>query len=289
MSRISAPGCSPTKSGSTWFREWTTAQRSCEIAAATSHIGTCTRAESILSLQRFDPRRPAVPSKHQTRVNLAKEPGLQTLLSRYAERVIANGFEEASQTPYAYARFSNGVMNDAVTRSVLRDFPDPGDVLAEPSAWRYLNERADHDADESGRPRTRYLYALWQKCPDLRVPFRAFCRSTARDTGIGSPTTPPCQWTAAISPRPGCVRRSTDRREGAGRQRRRLLQDRVGRRRVGSGACRRASRRRHSDTADRLLRVRSEPERRLEPRCRGSRREPPDQPGLRQCRPSRDS
>ena len=126
----------------------------------------------------FDPLQPSVLSKHQTRIDLAREPGLLSLLQGYAERVMANGFDEASKAPYAYSRFSNGVATDMSSRSVLRDarlaghrFPDPGDIFAEPSAWRYLNERADDDAEQSAQPLTRYLYELWRRRPDLRATF----------------------------------------------------------------------------------------------------------------------
>jgi glycosyltransferase involved in cell wall biosynthesis len=126
----------------------------------------------------FDPRTPAVISKHQTRTDLAHEPGLAFLLKRYAERLMANGFEQASTAPYRYARFSNGVPLDTFSRSVLREarlqgrrFPDPGDVFAEPSAWRYLNERFEEDMQPSAVPLTRYLYEVWRKRADLRAVF----------------------------------------------------------------------------------------------------------------------
>ncbi|HYW54199.1 MAG TPA: hypothetical protein VE826_09520, partial [Dongiaceae bacterium] len=126
----------------------------------------------------FDPRRPGVLSKHQTRIALEDEPGLAVLLRRYANRVLANGFVDAAQIPYGFARFSNGVASDAYSRSVLRTarvdghrFPDAGDVFAEPSAWRYLNERADQDEVRGARPITRYLYELWRKRNDLRAAF----------------------------------------------------------------------------------------------------------------------
>ncbi len=126
----------------------------------------------------FDPRTPGVISKHQTRTDLEREPSLAFLLKRYAERVLANGFERASKTPYAYARFNNGVPLDTFSRSVLRAarlqgrrFPDPGDVFAEPSAWRYLNERFEEDTQPSAIPLTRYVYEVWRKRADLRAVF----------------------------------------------------------------------------------------------------------------------
>ncbi|MEA2719950.1 MAG: hypothetical protein QOJ39_1814 [Candidatus Eremiobacteraeota bacterium] len=126
----------------------------------------------------FDARRPRVLSKHQTRIDLEREPGLAFLLERYADRIIANGFDEASKTPYGYAQFNNGVPADTFSRSVLREarlqghrFPDPGDVFAQPSAWRYLNERADLDTSGADQPLTRYLYEVWRKRPDLGAVF----------------------------------------------------------------------------------------------------------------------
>jgi hypothetical protein len=127
----------------------------------------------------FDVRRPAALSKHQTRIDVATEPGLAKLLVAYAKRVMSNGFEVSSTASYGFARFSNGVALDAISRDVLRDarlggvrFPDPGDVAAQPSAWGYLCEPAQEDTAGSVSPRlTRYLYRVWQLRPDLRAAF----------------------------------------------------------------------------------------------------------------------
>jgi glycosyltransferase involved in cell wall biosynthesis len=127
----------------------------------------------------FDVRRPDRLSKYQTRIVLEDEPGLSSLLQAYASRVMANGFAEWSTTPYGFARFNNNVALDMFSRSLLRDarlsglsFPDPGDVYAEPSAWRYLNERTVEDVDSTADPPlTRYLYAVWRLRPDLRGAF----------------------------------------------------------------------------------------------------------------------
>jgi glycosyltransferase involved in cell wall biosynthesis len=127
----------------------------------------------------FDVRSPKRLSKHQTRIVVADDPSLAKLLRAYAERVVANGHAGASETPYGYARFSNGVRLDAVSRGLLREarldgvrFPDPGDVAAQPSAWEFLNRRADEDRDGTGsRPLTRYLYAVWRFRADLRAAF----------------------------------------------------------------------------------------------------------------------
>jgi glycosyltransferase involved in cell wall biosynthesis len=131
----------------------------------------------------FDVLRPDRLSKHQTRFDVESEPGLARLLAAYSERVLANGFREFSQTPYAFARFNNGVLLDSHCRGLLRharlegiSFPDPGDVFAEPSAWQYLNDRADDDSDTGAPvPLTRYLYALWDARPDLRAVFPDVC------------------------------------------------------------------------------------------------------------------
>lgn len=128
----------------------------------------------------FDVRAPRQLSKHhQTRIEVAKEPALATVLQAYARRVTANGFADSSAVPYAFARFSNGVRLDAVSRGLLREarldgvrFPDPGDVAAQPSAWEYLNQHADEDANRAASPPlTRYLYAVWRMRPDLRAAF----------------------------------------------------------------------------------------------------------------------
>jgi glycosyltransferase involved in cell wall biosynthesis len=127
----------------------------------------------------FDVRAPRRLSKHQTRIDVADDPALETLLRAYAERVKANGFVHASTVPYGFARFSNGVRLDRISRALLREarldgvrFPDPGDVAARPSAWEYLNGRADEDTGRAPSPLlTRYLYGVWRLRPDLRAAF----------------------------------------------------------------------------------------------------------------------
>jgi len=127
----------------------------------------------------FDVRAPGRLSKHQTRIDVADEPGLRARLEAYAKRVLANGFAESSKTPYAFARFSNGVPLDQFSRAILRDarlagirFPDPGDVGAQPSAWEYLNRRAPEDVESTASPPlTRYLYGVWNSRWDLRIAF----------------------------------------------------------------------------------------------------------------------
>ena len=127
----------------------------------------------------FDARTPKRLSKHQTRIAVEDEPGIAKLLDSYAKRVKANGFAEASSTPYGYGRFSNGVPLDSYSRSALRAarlsgirFPDPNEAQAQPSAWRFLNGRADEDAGPRvAMPLTRYLYAVWQTRADLKAAF----------------------------------------------------------------------------------------------------------------------
>lgn len=56
----------------------------------------------------FDPARPEVLSKHQDRIRVAPGSALADLLAFYAGKLIANGHEAASATPYAFARFPSG-------------------------------------------------------------------------------------------------------------------------------------------------------------------------------------
>ena len=123
----------------------------------------------------FDVRRPDELSRHQNRIRVSDEPGLRTLLNRYASRVLANGFERCSELEYGYGRFSNGVELDSFARVILRRaraeghrFPDPMDVAAQPSAWDFLNQLAD---EGTGPPITRYLHEIWAQRFDVRSPF----------------------------------------------------------------------------------------------------------------------
>jgi glycosyltransferase involved in cell wall biosynthesis len=127
----------------------------------------------------FDIRNPKRLSSHQTRIDVTTRPELAALLQGYARRVAANGAARAATVPYGFGRFSNGVPLDRHSRTILREarlsgitFPDPGDVNAQPSAWTYLNARADEDADRrASPPLSRYLYAVWRNRTDLRTAF----------------------------------------------------------------------------------------------------------------------
>ena len=57
----------------------------------------------------FDPRRPDLLSKHQTRTTVEPDSGLAALLEDYAGRLEAHGYADAHAREYGYDRFADGV------------------------------------------------------------------------------------------------------------------------------------------------------------------------------------
>jgi chromosome segregation ATPase len=57
----------------------------------------------------FNPEKPDVVSKHQSRVQVVAGTGLSELLQWYADMQMRNGYRDSSKWEYGYSRFSNGI------------------------------------------------------------------------------------------------------------------------------------------------------------------------------------
>jgi glycosyltransferase involved in cell wall biosynthesis len=69
----------------------------------------------------FDPRRPGVFSRHQTRTAVTEGSPLARLLTLYSQLHFDNGFEESMGWEYGYSRFLNGVrIHEILRRLYLR-------------------------------------------------------------------------------------------------------------------------------------------------------------------------
>ena len=122
----------------------------------------------------FDPRAPEELSKHQDRVRIAPGSPLARICREYAADLLRNGFEEASDWPYGWAKMENGIELDWAARSVLRKAVEAdefdGSVFTQAGADRfagYLRERTR----DSAPPLNRYAKALWDSRPDLQATF----------------------------------------------------------------------------------------------------------------------
>lgn len=64
---------------------------------------------AFVHISGFDPERPDLVSKHQTRTRVEPGSGLASLLEDYAGRLVRHGWREAREQEYGYARFADGV------------------------------------------------------------------------------------------------------------------------------------------------------------------------------------
>jgi len=72
----------------------------------------------------FDPQRPDVLSKHQTRTELAQGTALAELVNLYVDLQLRKGYATCSQWEYAYSRFDNGTAVNTALRKLYLGLPD---------------------------------------------------------------------------------------------------------------------------------------------------------------------
>jgi len=73
----------------------------------------------------FDPERPDLVSKHQTRTRVEPGSGLASLLADYAARLARHGWKEAREQEYGYSRFADGVRVHPLFRRLYLEL-EPG-------------------------------------------------------------------------------------------------------------------------------------------------------------------
>lgn len=173
----------------------------------------------------FDPRQPTELSKHQNRITVSTNPALVRICGEYATKLLAHGFEQASDWPYGWDTLPNGIKLDRAARKVFRDAVEIGalteTVFAEPGAERFVEYLLEAEGGGGANGGVnRYAGALWESRPDFRRAFSsiehegapAFVRwlhTTAPDTGVvvgllpeggdGAPKVPP----KPAPPKPG--------------------------------------------------------------------------------------
>ncbi|NOK60610.1 MAG: hypothetical protein GFH27_549297n209 [Chloroflexi bacterium AL-W] len=85
-------------------------------------------------------------SKHQDRYTLEQLPHLEPLFKHYCDRLLANGYQEVRQWPYAYGQFDNGVALPDAARYLWRNldngtkWPYPFQTRSETSFFNWLNQ-----------------------------------------------------------------------------------------------------------------------------------------------------
>lgn len=126
----------------------------------------------------YSPNQPELLSKYQgpkARILLSERPVLAQLCADYRSSLEGEGYRDASRSPFAFARMSNGVKLDSPGRLAYREAlveaeargdklpPNPFDDAREFLGW--LTSVAP------GRRLSRYLSALWQSSDKLRTQY----------------------------------------------------------------------------------------------------------------------
>ncbi len=80
----------------------------------------------------FDPRKPDVLSRHQSRIAVSENPALARICREYAAEVMASGYEQASSWPYTYHRLPCGVEFSRRLRKLHEIAVEQGEVRGSP-------------------------------------------------------------------------------------------------------------------------------------------------------------
>ena len=120
----------------------------------------------------FDPDRPEVLSKHQSRTRLADHSALARLCAEYASELQANGHAEHRSAPYPYEGLADGTRLDKRLRRLYRDGEREGAFRRSPFTAEgteefldWVNEPVDPGAAQGV---TRLFHDLYDERPDLK-------------------------------------------------------------------------------------------------------------------------
>nr|MBA2793551.1 glycosyltransferase family 4 protein [Thermoleophilaceae bacterium] len=120
----------------------------------------------------FDPRLPDRLSKHQNRILLERRVAVAELCESYAESLLREGYEEALEWPYSFARLPGGVPLDRALRRTCRDAVRAGALDSpvfsedgEQAVLAWANAPAE-DGGDAGI--TRYLLTFHGTREDLK-------------------------------------------------------------------------------------------------------------------------
>jgi hypothetical protein len=80
----------------------------------------------------YDPGRPDVLTRYSSRLSFDDVPQVRPLFDRYRDAVLAAGWSEAQERPYAYDRFDNGAPISDETREVYRELGGAADRFGNP-------------------------------------------------------------------------------------------------------------------------------------------------------------
>jgi glycosyltransferase involved in cell wall biosynthesis/SAM-dependent methyltransferase len=119
----------------------------------------------------YDPARPGVLSRHQTRLDLDRLPVLRAICSEYAVRVNAHGYREARHWPYTFSALPTGEKLSPIART-LWELGEEAGVLSlppftEPGYSAFVRWATEQDPD-SPEGISRTLGYLYERRPDVQ-------------------------------------------------------------------------------------------------------------------------
>jgi SAM-dependent methyltransferase/glycosyltransferase involved in cell wall biosynthesis len=142
----------------------------------------------------FDPARPDVLSRHQTRLNLADRPALRRICAEYAEAVRSSGSDQARDWPYTYGTMANGSPMSGPMRALYAMGEDAGALTESPfeeSGCRALLNWSAHQDPGAPTGVNRALAWVYGRRVDLRAAFPDLA---------GGSLSPFLQWAAERGP-----------------------------------------------------------------------------------------
>jgi hypothetical protein len=134
------------------------------------------RPAAFFHISGFDPLRPDLVSKHQTRTKVEPGTGLEALLWEYARRLEAAGWSSARDEEYGYARFADGVaIPPQLRRLYLGLSPDERRRFGDP--FRDLGPGGFRDWATRPRPEcggsSYFMLEIYRDRADLQEAFPA--------------------------------------------------------------------------------------------------------------------
>lgn len=124
----------------------------------------------FLHFSGYDPERPAVVSKYQTRFVMKGLGEAKRLFSLYRERLLAEGYRDIKRWPYSYGRFDNGTAISPLIRDFYYSLGPNGRVFGNPfsthhpgSFFEWLNSPAPGE-----QPQVPYISNLIAYVPKYR-------------------------------------------------------------------------------------------------------------------------
>jgi glycosyltransferase involved in cell wall biosynthesis len=122
----------------------------------------------------FDPTKPHLLSKHQTRTRLSEHPDLAALCSEFADEVSAHRRSGGESVPYAWAALGDGRLWDRRLRRLYREGERIGAFSLSPFSAEGAKEFLDwlnEPLEDVGLPVSRFWFDVYKERKDLQIAF----------------------------------------------------------------------------------------------------------------------